>query len=72
MKRLQAMTMTPYNEVWPLDGSHPEHVCGYAVGIFLEIDAPRRQMRLIFFKKGKLTKSKQKSFYAPCVNQVDR
>ena len=60
--RLKAMTLMPYEGVWPWDGSHPEHVCGYAVGIFLEIDVKQRQMCLEFFKKGAQTKRKQWTF----------
>jgi len=60
--RLQAMTRIPYDGVWPWNGSHPEHVCGYAVGIFVEIDAAQRQLRLQYFKKGVLTKQKVKEF----------
>jgi hypothetical protein len=60
--RLQAMTRTPYEDVWPLDGSHPEHVCGYAVGVFMEIDISQRCLRLEFFKKGVRTKGKEKAF----------
>lgn len=58
--RLRAMTK-PVEDVWPVDGSHPEHVCGYAVGICVEIDTAQRQLRLDFFKKGLLTKQKTKS-----------
>ncbi|WOD20607.1 hypothetical protein [Paraburkholderia kirstenboschensis] len=60
--RLRAMTTTPYEGVWPWDGCHPEHVCGYAVGVFLEIDLKRRHLYLEFFKKGALTKQKQRTF----------
>lgn len=60
--RLQVMTRTPFEGVWPWDGSHPEHVCGYAVGIFIEIDIVQRQLRLDYFKNGVLTKQKVKEF----------
>lgn len=60
--RLQAMTKVPYNGVWPWDGCHPEHVCGYAVGIFLEIDISQRKLILEFFKKGNKTKKKYLTF----------
>ena len=60
--RLQAMTRTPFEGVWGWEGSHPEHVCGYAVGIYVEIDIAGRLLRLQFFKKGSLTKQKDIPF----------
>lgn len=60
--RLQAMTQTPFDGVWPWDGSHPEHVCGYAVGVYVEIDIEQRQLRLEFYKKGHMTKQKVRQF----------
>jgi hypothetical protein len=60
--RLQAMTRVPFEGVWPWDGSHPEHVCGYAVGVFVEIDIYERKISLEFFKKGARTKQKQRVF----------
>lgn len=60
--RLQAMTRVPYEKVWPWDGSHPEHVCGYAVGVFVEIDVAKRRISLQFFKDGEQTNQKQKPF----------
>jgi hypothetical protein len=60
--RLKAMTRTPFEGVWPHDGSHPEHVCGYSVGIYLEIDSAQRRVHLDFFKKGSLTNHKTLTF----------
>jgi hypothetical protein len=60
--RLEAMTRVPFEGVWPWDGSHPEHVCGYAVGIYVEINLIQRRLLLDFFKKGMLTKQKIKAF----------
>lgn len=60
--RLIAMTREPFRGVWPARGGHPEHVCGYAVGIYLEIDIERRQLRIEFYKKGARTKQKEKMF----------
>jgi hypothetical protein len=60
--RLIAMISFPYEGVFPWDGSHPEHVCGYAVGIYVEIDIAERELRLDFFKRGALTKKKTKPF----------
>lgn len=51
--RLVAMTSDPNKNVWGWNGSHPEHVCGYSVGVFMEIDTSNKCVRLEFFKKGK-------------------
>lgn len=60
--RLVAMTRNPFEEVWPLDNGHPEHVCGYAVGVYIEIDTAQRHLSLEFYKKGARTKRKQIPF----------
>ncbi len=37
--RLMALTKSSYNDLWYNDGTaHPEHVCGYRLGIYLELD----------------------------------
>ncbi|MDO8282470.1 MAG: hypothetical protein Q7U10_07590 [Thermodesulfovibrionia bacterium] len=41
--RLIAMTSEPNNGVWNWEDGHPEHVCGYSVGIFMEI---RREQQI--------------------------
>jgi hypothetical protein len=39
--RLKAMTKATYDDIWSADGeTHPEHVCRYSVGFYLELDAP--------------------------------
>jgi hypothetical protein len=60
--RLRAMTKSPGEGVWPVDGAQPEHVCGYAVGVFLDIDAVGRRIGLEYFKRGERTKKKEVSF----------
>jgi hypothetical protein len=38
--RLKAMTKATYDDIWSADGkTHPEHVCGYLVGFYLELYA---------------------------------
>ncbi|HEY0975695.1 MAG TPA: hypothetical protein VGE57_14500 [Solimonas sp.] len=54
--RLIAMTREPYNGVWNWEDGHPEHVCGYAVGIFMEIRREAREVLLEYFKRGQKTK----------------
>ena len=50
--RLQAMTKQPNDGVWNFDNGHPEHVCGYAVGVLMEILLEKRQILLKYFKNG--------------------
>ena len=39
INRLRAMTKKSYDDIWSFDGqTHPEHVCGYEFGFFIEID----------------------------------
>lgn len=36
--RLMALTTSPYGQIWSYDGTtHPEHVCGYNIGFYMEI-----------------------------------
>lgn len=38
-ERLIAMTKSSYDDIWSADGkTHPEHVCGYEFGVFLDLD----------------------------------
>ncbi|MES9977097.1 hypothetical protein [Candidatus Thiodiazotropha sp. LNASS1] len=42
-KRLRALTKSSFDDVWSADGLvHPEHVCNYKLGIYLELDIPSR------------------------------
>lgn len=46
-KRLRAMTKSSFDDIWSNDGeAHPEHVCGYRIGLYIELDAARRAARL--------------------------
>jgi hypothetical protein len=56
--RLIAMTCKPYDGVWNWKNGHPEHVCGYSVGIFMEIRLRQKEVVLQYFKKGKKTKER--------------
>jgi hypothetical protein len=48
-QRLCALTAIPYERVWSFGGvAHPEHVCGYKVGIYMEID---RQEHSCYFER---------------------
>src|SRR3546814_5052750 len=51
--RLRALTKTSYDYVWSADGrALPEHVCGYGLGYFVELDADRRKFRFEEYQLG--------------------
>lgn len=53
--RLIALTKDSYDDVWSFDGvTLPEHVCGYLLGVYYEINVPSRSVLLEFYRKGKL------------------
>lgn len=56
--RLIAMTRKPLEDVWGWEDGHPEHVCGYAVGIFMEIFREEQKVLLEYFKRGLKTKER--------------
>ncbi len=64
-ERLIAMTSEPHNGVWNYEDGHPEHVCGYAVGIFMEIRREQHQLLLEYFKHGE--KIDERLFEIPAV-----
>ncbi len=52
-ERLIAMTKTSYDDVWIADGKTlPEHVCGYELGVFVEIDIVGMKAKTEFFANG--------------------
>jgi len=54
-KRLRALTKTSYDDTWSNDGTtHPEHVCGYHIGKFIEIDVDHRTYKIDTFIDGEL------------------
>lgn len=55
--RLKAMTMRSFDDTWVADGiTPPEHVCGYTLGVFLEIDSVRCAGSGEFYSLGKCIK----------------
>jgi hypothetical protein len=52
-KRLRTLTKSSYDGVWSYDGkTHPEHVCGYELGIYIELDIENRNCIIEGFLKG--------------------
>ena len=62
--RLVALTKDSYDGVWSFDGKTlPEHVCGYDLGIYYEIDSKQRLVYIEYYAKGKKVRSyKEKIF----------
>jgi hypothetical protein len=51
--RLQALTKISFNDVWNADGAtSPEHVCGYALGVFMELNRFTRACLIEYYKEG--------------------
>lgn len=54
-KRLRALTKSSFDDVWSADGQvHPEHVCNYKLGIYLELDIPTRTFILEQYERGNM------------------
>ena len=53
--RLRAMTKSSYDDLWSADGiAHPEHVCGYVLGYFVELDTTNRNFVVEGYRGGEL------------------
>lgn len=53
-ERLMAMTKVPNKEVWSVDGkTRPEHVSGYELGVFIELNAAKTTVTVEEFESGK-------------------
>lgn len=51
--RLRAMTKNSYDNIWSFDGeTHPEHVCGYQVGVYMIINIAERFCLLEYYQHG--------------------
>ena len=62
-ERLRAMTKCSYDGVWSNDGStHPEHVCGYRLGVYVELNSAVRKARIEYFVGGRHTGTKVKPY----------
>jgi hypothetical protein len=52
--RLRAMTKKSFDDTWSNDGTtHPEHVCGYKLGLYIELDASKREAILEYYQSGR-------------------
>ncbi|MCH4201481.1 MAG: hypothetical protein LKF69_04295 [Bacilli bacterium] len=62
--RLMCLTKNTYNpDVWTYDGTtFPEHVCGYVIGVYYEINRKKRQIKLEYYAEGKFKESETLTF----------
>jgi len=52
-KRLRALTKDSYDDIWSFDGvALPEHVCGYILGFYMELNIKARNCLLECYQKG--------------------
>ncbi|MBN8241133.1 hypothetical protein JF541_18410 [Marinobacter hydrocarbonoclasticus] len=61
--RLRALTKESYDDVWSSgDGTLPEHVCGYSLGVFIDIDLESSTLDIEYYKKGEFSSSETCGF----------
>ena len=61
--RLRALTKKSYDNIWSADGKTlPEHVCGYLLGYYLELDAQNARFLLEEYREGELYRSRNGKF----------
>jgi hypothetical protein len=52
-ERLRALTKASYDDIWSNDGvTLPEHVCGYVLGVYIELDRRCRQCLVEYYRSG--------------------
>lgn len=52
-KRLKILTRKSYNNIWSADGrTLPEHVCGYLLGIYYEVNIRTRKILIEYYYDG--------------------
>lgn len=54
-KRLKLLTKNSYDGIWSADGQTlPEHVCGYKLGIYYEINIESKSIYIEYYENGEL------------------
>ena len=65
-ERLIALTKTSYDDTYTVDGvTSPEHVCGYNLGIYYEINLRCDTILLEYYKEGKLHRKNEITINRP-------
>ena len=61
--RLRALTKASYDNIWSNDGvALPEHVCGYALGVYVELDRVKRACRFEYYRHGSMFEEATRGF----------
>ncbi|MBO9644715.1 MAG: hypothetical protein J7603_16495 [Pseudacidovorax sp.] len=61
--RLRALTKASYDDIWSNDGvAVPEHVCGYVLGVFVELDRFKRVCSFEYYRGGALFDVAKRNF----------
>jgi hypothetical protein len=61
--RLCAMTKRSFDDIWSNDGTtHPQHVCGYRLGVFIVFNNTLRRARIEFFANGSQVRVRTQSY----------
>ena len=62
-KRLRTMTKASYDGVWSWEGeAHPEHVCGYQLGVYMILDINNRSCAIEYYKRGEMLDQRIQQF----------
>lgn len=62
-KRLRTMTKDSYDGVWSWEGeAHPEHVCGYLLGIYVIVNIVGRLCSIEYYEHGNLINERIQEF----------
>lgn len=64
-KRLKLLTKKSYDDIWSIDGNIlPEHVCGYKLGIYYEVNIESKSIYIEYYENGELKsyKNMKKAF----------
>lgn len=62
-RRLRALTMPPGRDMWSADGkTFPKYVCGYELGIFIELDIANTSYYLEEYRAGKMVGQRNGEF----------
>jgi len=57
-ERLECLTKKPEDEVWSYGGEvFPEHVCGYLLGVYYEVNFRQEAILIEFYRRGNMYKS---------------
>jgi len=61
--RLRALTKASYDDIWSNDGvASPEHVCGYALGVFVELNRVKRTCQFEYYRQGQKYEESMRNF----------